>query len=421
MIEKTVLKNGIRAVYEKMPDCRSASVAVWVKSGSVYEAEKEHGMSHFIEHILFKGTKSRSASKIAAEMDDIGGNLNAFTSKECTCFYAKVLDEHIEKAVDIMSDLILRSKLDAGDIEREKGVVTEEILMNDDSPEDVANEGICSLLYEGCAVAPNILGTADSVNAFTRQSLIDYMDKRYRGGDTVISVAGSLDKTKLDAMLWDKFGAMRAGVGEERIPSAIGAGGRVAFADRDAEQAHICIGMPGFGANDDRRFAMLVLSNVLGGCMSSRLFQRIREERGLAYSTYTYPTSYAETGYLTAYAGTGLANAAKVTELILSELASARKDGITKTEFDRAKEQMRVSYILSSESTSARSSAIGKAELLLGRAEEEARLIKKLEAVSMADVEGILNETLDPNNMCAFVAGKTAGMDTRAIERLIKG
>ena len=151
------------------------------------------------------------------------------------------------------------------------------------------------------------------------------------------------------------------------------------------------------------------------------MFQRIREERGLAYSTYTYPTSYAETGYLTAYAGTGLANAAKVTELILSELASARKDGITKTEFDRAKEQMRVSYILSSESTSARSSAIGKAELLLGRAEEEARLIKKLEAVSMADVEGILNETLDPNNMCAFVAGKTAGMDTRAIERLIKG
>ena len=154
------MKNGIRAVYEKMPDCRSASVAVWVKSGSVYEAEKEHGMSHFIEHILFKGTKSRSASKIAAEMDDIGGNLNAFTSKECTCFYAKVLDEHIEKAVDIISDLILRSKLDAGDIEREKGVVTEEILMNDDSPEDVANEGICSLLYEGCAVAPNILGTA---------------------------------------------------------------------------------------------------------------------------------------------------------------------------------------------------------------------------------------------------------------------
>lgn len=195
----------------------------------------------------------------------------------------------------------------------------------------------------------------------------------------------------------------------------------MAFADRDAEQAHICIGMPGFGANDDRRFAMLVLSNVLGGCMSSRLFQRIREERGLAYSTYTYPTSYAETGYLTAYAGTGLANAAKVTELILSELASARKEGITKTEFDRAKEQMRVSYILSSESTSARSSAIGKAELLLGRAEEEARLIKKLEAVSMADVEGILNETLDPNNMCAFVAGKTACMDTRAIERLIKG
>jgi len=235
--------------------------------------------------------------------------------------------------VDIISDLILRSKLDAGDIEREKGVVTEEILMNDDSPEDVANEGICSLLYEGCAVAPNILGTADSVNAFTRQSLIDYMDKRYRGGDTVISVAGSFDKAKLDAMLWDKFGAMRAGVGEERIPSAIGAGRRVAFADRDAEQAHICIGMPGFGANDDRRFAMLVLSNVLGGCMSSRLFQRIREERGLAYSTYTYPTSYAETGYLTAYAGTGLANAAKVTErACLRAQGRHNKDGVRQGE-----------------------------------------------------------------------------------------
>ena len=151
-----------------MPDCRSASVAVWVKSGSVYEAEKEHGMSHFIEHILFKGTKSRSASKIAAEMDDIGGNLNAFTSKECTCFYAKVLDEHIEKAVDIISDLILRSKLDAGDIEREKGVVTEEILMNDDSPEDVANEGICSFLYEGCAVSYKSLVRALTQNKVKR-------------------------------------------------------------------------------------------------------------------------------------------------------------------------------------------------------------------------------------------------------------
>ena len=421
MIEQFTLPNGMRVLCEQLPHLRSVSMGVWVKAGSILEREHENGLSHLIEHMAFKGTGRRSAKQIAQEMDAVGGYLNAATSKLCTCYYAKVIDENLPLAADILSDIVRFPAIDPKELDKERNVVLEEISMTDDSPEDVANEGICSLLYEGCAVAPNILGTADSVNAFTRQSLIDYMDKRYRGGDTVISVAGSFDKAKLDAMLWDKFGAMRAGVGEERIPSAIGAGGRVAFADRDAEQAHICIGMPGFGANDDRRFAMLVLSNVLGGCMSSRLFQRIREERGLAYSTYTYPTSYAETGYLTAYAGTGLANAAKVTELILSELASARKDGITKTEFDRAKEQMRVSYILSSESTSARSSAIGKAELLLGRAEEEARLIKKLEAVSMADVEGILNETLDPNNMCAFVAGKTAGMDTRAIERLIKG
>lgn len=159
MIEKSELKNGTRIVCEAMPDCRSASIGVWVKSGSVYEAEGEYGASHFIEHILFKGTRRRTASQIAAEMDDMGGNLNAFTSKECTCFYAKVLDEHIDRAIDIMSDLLLNSNLDEGDIEREKGVVTEEILMNDDSPEDVAHEGICSLLFENCPIARPVLGT----------------------------------------------------------------------------------------------------------------------------------------------------------------------------------------------------------------------------------------------------------------------
>ena len=421
MIEKSELKNGTRIVCEAMPDCRSASIGVWVKSGSVYEAEGEYGASHFIEHILFKGTRRRTASQIAAEMDDMGGNLNAFTSKECTCFYAKVLDEHIDRAIDIMSDLLLNSNLDEGDIEREKGVVTEEILMNDDSPEDVAHEGICSLLFENCPIARPVLGTEKTVNAFSRASLIRYMDKRYRGGDIVISCAGSFDKAKLTDMLSGSFAALNSGAGEERIASRLGPGRRVGFADRDAEQGHICIGMPGFGANDARRFALLVLNNALGGCMSSRLFQRIREQRGLAYSIYTYPTSYAETGYLTEYAGTSLSNAATVAELMLEELGSIRANGLTKAEFDRAKEQMRVGYILSQESTSARSSAIGKAELLLGRAEEEARLLPKLEAVTMQDVEAILDTVLDENAICAFVAGKTAKMDTAKIERLIKG
>lgn len=402
-----------------MPNFRSASLAVWVRSGSAYEAEHEHGASHFIEHLLFKGTQSRSASKIAAEMDDIGGNLNAFTSKECTCFYAKVLDEHIEKAADIISDLILNSRFDNADIEREKGVIVEEILMNDDSAEDVANEGICSLIYSGSPLAPDILGSEQSVNAFTRSTLVDYMDKRYKGGETVISVAGSFDKAKLDELLAQKFARLGGGCAAGRARADYGAGRRIKFADRDTEQAHICIGMPGFGANDDRRFALLVLSNALGGCMSSRLFQRIREERGLAYSTYTYGTAFAETGYLTAYAGTGLANAATVTELMLNEFAAVRAQGITRSEFERAKEQMRVSHIIASESTAARSSAIGKAELLLGHADEEAALVKKLEAVTMDDVHAILDITLDANKMCAFVAGKTGGIDKQAISRMI--
>lgn len=421
MIERNTLPNGLRVVSERMEHYRSVSMGVWVDAGSVCETAAESGASHFIEHMLFKGTASRSAAAIAAEMDAIGGNLNAFTAKECTCFYFKVLDERLEQAADVLSDLLLHSRFDSEDIAREKGVVSEEILMTADSPEDVAHESLCALLFEGTPLERPILGTQETVGSFTRESLMDYMGRHYRADNIVISCAGSFQADKLLQVVSDRFMEVPAGGKRVRAAGNLGPGRRMRMIEKDVEQIHICLGLPGFAVNDDRRFAMMVLNNALGGCMSSRLFQKIREERGLAYSIYSYPTSYADTGYFTLYAGTAADTAETVTGLMLEELAQLRKNGLEKEEFTRAKEQIRDSYILGQESTSARSSALGKAELLLGEVSGEGKLLEKLDRVSMEDVEAILPAVLEESALCGTMVGKLKKTKAAGIEKLITG
>jgi len=420
MIWHDRLDNGIRVVSERMEHYRSVSMGVWVDAGSICENAKEAGVSHFIEHMLFKGTQTRDASDIASEMDAVGGNLNAFTAKECTCFYAKVLDENIDLASDMLSDILLRPRLAPEDIEREKGVVVEEIHMTQDSPEDVVHETLCSLLYEGTPLEKPILGSEQSVRSFSRESITGYMDRLYRANDIVIACAGSIEREKLIPLLNGHFAAAKTGGGRERKAGAYGAGRRVRTVEKDVEQTHICMGLPGFAANDERRYAMLVLNNALGGSMSSRLFQKIREQKGLAYTIYSYPTSYADTGYFALYAGTGADAAAQVARLVLEELALIRKDGFTKEEFRRAKDQLRGNYLLGQENTGARSSAIGKAKLLRGEVVEEEELLARLENVGEQDVRDIIPVVLDEEKLCAAIVGRL-GKESKEIETMVIG
>ena len=421
MVFRDKLENGIRVIGEPMPHYRSVSMGVWVDAGSVCENEAEAGASHFIEHMLFKGTERRTAAEIAAEMDAIGGNLNAFTAKECTCFYAKVLDEHLPRAADMLADLLRSSKFDEADIEREKGVVCEEILMTEDSPEDMAHETLCALLYEDTPLAKPILGTQESVRSFTRETLMDYMGRHYMPNNIVISCAGHFEREALMDALNRYFAGGGMGERSPRKVSTLSGGHRFRAVEKDIEQVHLCLGFPGFALDEDGQYALFVLNNALGGSMSSRLFQSIREARGLAYSVYSYPSSYTETGYFALYAGTGEGTAEQVTALILEELEKLRKNGLTKEEFIRSKEQLKGSYMLGQESTSARSNAIGKMELLRGRVYSEEEIMQRIERITMDDVQAILPKVLDANAMCASAVGRVENIAEKLQKMLQPG
>lgn len=411
MIIRETLPNGIKLVAQQMSSFRSVSMGIWAGAGSVYESEKEAGISHFIEHMVFKGTERRTAADIASEMDGIGGSLNAYTAKECTCFYAKVLGENMDLAADILSDMVCSPKLDDEDIAREKGVVCEEILMLEDDPEDLVHEHLCRTIYGDTPLASPILGTQETVQSFTREDILGYMDKRYIPSNMVISCAGNFDMDRLRSVLSDKFCRTGSGDKPPMPQSALIQSRSFCPVEKDIEQMHICLGFPAFGSDEKGRFPLLVLNNALGGSMSSRLFQKIREEHGMAYSVYSYPTSYADTGYFTLYAGTGEKQAAKVTELMLEEIANIRKNGITQAEFDRSKQQLKGSYILGLESTSARNSSIGKGELMRGRVDTDEELIGRIEAVTMDDVMEIIPTVTDTERMACTAVGRGKNMD----------
>ncbi len=408
MIMMETLKNGIRVIGEKMPHIRSCAVGVWIGTGSVRELAGEGGASHFIEHMLFKGTEHRSAKDIAAQMDGIGGNINAFTSKECTCFYAKVLDEHLPKAVEILSDILRFSVFDPAEIEKEKGVVCEEILMVEDSPEDIAHENLSALFYEGDPLAKPILGTKESVMAFTREGLLSYMGRHYMPDNIVIALAGNLpEHDALLALLERYFSGY--GSGGKREPKLINkpAGGRrFQSIKKDIEQIHICMGLPGVSLDAQAQYPLFVLSNALGGSMSSRLFQKIREQRGLAYSIYSYPSCYGSTGYFALYAGTGDKQATEVVKLILEELHDLKTKGVMEEEFIRGRDQLKGSYLLAQEGSSSRMSALGKAQLLLGKLYSEEETVARIEAVTMEDVNAIMQTTLDIDKLSTVIVGR---------------
>lgn len=400
------LDNGVRAAMERMDHVRSVSVGIWVNTGSVREGGDEGGASHFIEHMAFKGTPTRTAEQIAVEMDAVGGSLNAFTSKECTCFYAKVLDEDLPLAVDVLSDIAFRASFDVDELEREKRVITEEILMTEDSPEDLTAERANALFFGDDPLARPILGTRESVAAFDREKLLAYRGAHYTAANTVVACAGRFSEDELTAILKDKLDLPAGGEAAPPLTCAYPGGARAECLQKDIEQVHLTLMLPGFARESDGQYPLAILSNIIGGSMSSRLFQSIREQRGLAYSIYSYPVFYASTGAFALYAGTGEGQAVEVVSLMREELDRLRRRGVEREEFERCKAQLRGSYLLGMEGSGALMNVIGKVALLQGREYRLEDTLNRIECVTIEDIMQIIPRVLDESQMCASFVGR---------------
>lgn len=400
-MKKFQLKNGLRVVTEQIPTCRSVSFGIWVKTGSRYETSEQGGISHFIEHMLFKGTERFSARDIAEEFDAIGGNVNAFTSKEYTCYYAKVLDEHLPIAVDVLSDMFFRSKFDEEEMAREKNVILEEISMYEDTPDDMVHDLIAQAAYGTHPLALPILGTEEKLLAMGPQQLRSYMGQRYTLDNTVIAVAGNIDDSIVE-LLEKHFGSFEGsgGAASLEIPDFVS---ELKFHRKKTEQNHLCLSFPGLPIGHRNQYAMVLLNNALGGGMSSRLFQEIREKRGLAYSVYSYHSSHADSGLFTVYAGTAPKQTKDVLELTTEVLHEISTKGMSENELRKGKEQLKGSLILSLESTGSRMNRLGKNELMTGRHYTLDEMIQQIEAVTMERVDEVIHDMFSKPYALAMV------------------
>ncbi len=408
MFDQITLPNGLRVVGEKLTHVRSCTVGVWVKVGSMNEAPEENGLSHFIEHMVFKGTQRRSARDIAEEMDMAGGQLNAFTSKECTCYYAKVTDDELKLAVDLLADLTLHPVFDETELNKERGVVLEEIAMVEDTPEDLVHELLCDAQYDGSLRYP-ILGPAAHIRQYSRADLLHYWEKHYVPENMVLAIAGNYD---WDAFLqlvntyFDVFPNQRAAAAEPAFTQQHFVSGRKARS-KDTEQLHICLGFPGVESNTDALYPVSILCNALGGGMSSRLFQRIREELGMAYSVYSYLSAYRGVGSFNIYAGTNPENGETVLRELKEQLQLFLADGMTDKEFRSAKAQLRGGFLLGLESSSGRMQSLGRRMLLYGSTTTPEETLAKIDVVTMDSVMDMARTVLTAAPSAAIV-GKEA-------------
>ena len=396
MITKRNLGSGIELIMEKIPYVRSVSVGIWVKAGSVNENEINSGISHFIEHMLFKGTEMRSARDIAGDIDKIGGQINAFTGKESTCYYVKVLDTHVEDGIEILMDMLFNSKFDIDEMEKEKAVIYEEINMYEDSPEDTVHDMLSEVIFDGHPLGKPIIGTYDTINAFTRNNILDYIQENYGINNLVISVSGNFDEEKLIDTL-DKNISKYLWENQILIPEIPVYKPGYKMKKKDIEQAHICMGIKGIPLDNEEYYALSILSNIMGGSMSSRLFQRIREEKGLAYSVYSYTTSYVKDGVFAIYAGVNPKQLKEASKLMVEEVNLLREKGVSEEELMTAKEQLKGNYILSLESVSGRMASIGKSQLLLKKVYTPDEVIELINKVSMDDINKVIKRVTDIN------------------------
>ncbi|MBP6963310.1 MAG: insulinase family protein [Armatimonadetes bacterium] len=388
MIRKDILPNGVRVISEMVPHVQSVSVGVWAGSGARDEDEQYQGISHFLEHMLFKGTETRNARQIAEEFDSIGGQVNAFTDKEFTCYYARVLHEHLAMAVDVLSDMFMNSKLDPCEIEMEKGVVLEEIKRHEDSPDDLVHDMFARLVWSGHPLGRSVLGTSEAVRSLTRDQLVEFMRTRCTPDTIVVAAAGRLDHDALLDQVSRLYGRL-SGAKCDCSRSAPDFSVESALAHRDTEQVHFCIGTKGCSHHDDSRYALAVVDTTLGGGMSSRLFQEVRENRGLAYAIGSYSASYSEGGLFAVYGGSSKGNMDEVVGLVKEQFGDIGANGISDLEMTRAKNQIRGALALGQESMSNRMMRIGKSELHYGRMLTIEELTAKVTNVSHDDVKQV--------------------------------
>ncbi|MDA8098420.1 MAG: pitrilysin family protein, partial [Nitrospiraceae bacterium] len=365
MYRKDTLSNGIRVVSESMPKVRSVSIGIWVKVGSRHEQPEVGGVSHFIEHMFFKGTQKRTAKDIATEIDSLGGEMNAFTSQETTTYYVKVLDEHLAAGIDILSDILLGSKFDPQEMEKERKVILEEIKMVEDTPDDYIHELFTGTVWQGNPLGRPILGTKETIKALKHKDVLAYIEQNYCPGDMVISVAGNFEHDRLIEILESAFGSLsRKGSSRQEAPPEFRR--EILVKKKQLEQVQICLGCKGLHYSHDDRYTVLALNAVLGNSMSSRLFQEVREQNALAYSIYSYVTAYRDAGLVTVYAGTDPANAIQALKLIIKEIRKLRDEGITPAEETRVKNQIKGNLVLSLETSNSHMSRIARQEIYFG-------------------------------------------------------
>lgn len=407
MFDHWTLENGLHVVGERLPYLRSVSIGVWMRVGSMMETPAENGLSHFLEHMVFKGTEKRSTRDIAEEMDAVGGQMNAFTGKDCTCFYAKVIDEDLPLAVDILSDMTLHASLDETEFNKERGVILEEISMEEDSPEDVVHELLSRIQFGDQAAGMPILGPAEQIAAYTRDDLANYRARHYHPENCVVALAGNYDPEQVLALMQQYFGEWKKSGQRQTVPPMQPVPGQKAAREKDTEQLHICLGYPGTFLGSDELYPMSVMNNLLGGAMSSRLFQKIREEMGMAYSIYTYPSTYVGCGTFAVYAGVSPKNGHAVLDETLKQLDLLCRDGVTEKEFREAKNQLRGSYLLGLESPGSRMQSMGRGQLHLDRCMTPEETVAKIEAVTIESVNAVARRIFT-NAPCISVVGKQA-------------
>ena len=407
MFDHWTLENGLHVVGERLPYLRSVSIGVWMRVGSMMETPAENGLSHFLEHMVFKGTEKRSTRDIAEEMDAVGGQMNAFTGKDCTCFYAKVIDEDLPLAVDILSDMTLHASLDEAEFKKERGVILEEISMEEDSPEDVVHELLSRIQFGNQAAGMPILGPAEQIAAYTRDDLANYRARHYHPENCVVALAGNYDPEQVLALIQQYFGEWKKSGQRQTVPPMQPIPGQKAAKEKDTEQLHICLGYPGTFLGSDELYPMSVMNNLLGGAMSSRLFQKIREEMGMAYSIYTYPSTYVGCGTFAVYAGVSPKNGHAVLDETLKQFDLLCRDGVTEKEFREAKNQLRGSYLLGLESPGSRMQSMGRGQLHLDRCRTPEETVAKIEAVTIESVNAVARRIFS-NAPCISVVGKQA-------------
>ncbi len=411
-IRKTVLPNGMLVLTESMPHMRSVSMGAWVKQGSRDETAEENGISHFVEHMVFKGTTSRSAQDIAREVDSIGGNLDAFTGKESVCFNIKVLDENMPPALDVLSDLVLHPRFTREDLEREQGVILEEIKMDEDNPDALVHETFTQKFWKNHSLGRPILGTVETVSSFTQEIVFEHHARRFTPQNIVFSAAGHLDHDRFVEAIEAKFGSLpRRDTAEtvaQRVP--VTTPHITLKKKRSLEQVQLCLGVPAPAVDTPDRFALYLLNTILGGGMSSRLFQTIREDSGLAYSIFSELSPFRDTGSLSIYAGVSLDKAQQALALTISELRRLKQESVPDAELKRAKDQMKSNIVLGLESSSSRMSNLARQQMYFGRFFAVEEIEREINRVAPEDLQRISNELFRSEAIAVTLLGNLGAM-----------